>query len=419
VELWIEYAPWLAVMAVLLVASAFFSASEAALFSLSRRDRRRLAAGGRGGRIAAGLLADIDRLLTAVLFWNLLVNLTYFTLGSIVSLQWQRGGSPTAAGSLALVALLACIFFGELLPKSLAVGQPLALAGLLAVPLAAAIRLVDPVLPALRLAHLLSRRLLWPRFQAEPYLRTSDLERAVRLSTTDAALLAQGQRMLESIVSLAEIRADELMRPRVQLRTFRPPVSLADLRGPFPASGYLLVVEPESEEVAGAIALRNLSVVPEEHLERYAEPVVYVPWCMTAAAALETLRRHNRRVAAVVNELGETIGILPVDDILDTIFSDAPSRSQRLLRRQPIRQVRPDTWQVTGMTSLRRLVRHFQVPMPPSKSVTVSGAVQEALERLPQPGDECRWGPFQMRVLEVPERGQLLVELTLVEEQAP
>jgi CBS domain containing-hemolysin-like protein len=419
VELRIEYVPWLAVMAVLLVASAFFSASEAALFALSRPDRRRLAAGSRGGRIAVGLLADTDRLLTAVLFWNLLVNLTYFTLTSIVSLQWQRAGNPTAAGSLALGALLAIIFFGELLPKSLAVGQPAVLAGLLAAPLAAAIRLVAPVLPAFRLAHLLSRRLFWPRFQAEPYLRTSDLERAVRWSTIDAALLAQEQRVLESIVSLAEIRADELMRPRVQLRTFRPPVALADLRGSFPASGYLLVVEPENEEVVGAIALRNLSVVPEEDLQRYAEPVVYVPWCMTAAAALETLRRHNRRVAAVVNELGETIGILPVDDILDTIFSDAPSRSQRLLRRQPIRQVRPGAWQVTGMTSLRRLVRHFQVPMPPSKSVTVSGAVQEALERLSQPGDECRWGPFQIRVLEVPERGQLLVELTLVEEHAP
>jgi Mg2+/Co2+ transporter CorB len=56
-----------------------------------------------------------------------------------------------------------------------------------------------------------------------------------------------------------------------------------------------------------------------------------------------------------------------------------------------------------------RLVRHFNVSMPPSKSVTVSGAVQEALERLPQPGDTCRWGPFHFRVLDLPERGQLVV----------
>jgi CBS domain containing-hemolysin-like protein len=134
---------------------------------------------------------------------------------------------------------------------------------------------------------------------------------------------------------------------------------------------------------------------------------------------LEALRRQNRRVAAVVNEFGETIGILPVDDILDTIFSHAPSRSERLMRRLPIRPVRPGVWHVTGMTSLRRLARHFNASMPPSKSVTVSGAVQEALERLPQPGDACRWGPFHFRVLDVPERGQLVVELTLGEEESP
>ena len=67
------------------------------------------------------------------------------------------------------------------------------------------------------------------------------------------------------------------------------------------------------------------------------------------------------------------------------------------------------------MTSLRRLARHFHVPRPPSKSVTVAGIVQEVLERLPQPGDECRWGPFQFKVLDAPLRGQILVELTLAE----
>ena len=67
------------------------------------------------------------------------------------------------------------------------------------------------------------------------------------------------------------------------------------------------------------------------------------------------------------------------------------------------------------MTSLRRLARHFHTPRPASKSVTVAGIVQEALERLPQPGDVCRWGPFQFKVLDAPPRGQLLVELVLAE----
>ena len=406
----------LAAMGVLILLSAFFSSSEAALFYLSRPERRKLAAGNRPQRMAAGLLAEPDRLMTAVLFWNLVVNLAYFTIASIISIRLEQY-DRTKAVSFAVGSLLVIIVFSEMLPKSLAVLQPSRLAALVAIPLAAMVRLLSPVLPGLRLANLLSRRLFWPRFRPEPYLRVGDLERAVQLSTSDAALLEQEQRVLQNVVLLSEIRAEELMRPRIQFLSFRPPVSLGDLKGRMPRSGYLLVTEPDSDEVAAAIPLRSLSNIPGEHLEYHAEAVVYVPWCTTVAEALEAMQREDRQVAAVVNEFGETIGILTFDDVLDTIFSRSPSRSQRLLERLPIRQVAPGTWQVTGMTSLWRLVRHFHVQRPASKSVTVAGVVQEMLERLPQAGDQCRWGPFRLEVLEVPERGQLLVELTLAEEQ--
>jgi putative hemolysin len=405
----------LVAMGVLILFSSFFSSSEAALFYLSRPERRKLALGSRPQRIAAGLLAEPDRLMTAVLFGNLVVNLAYFTLASIISIRLEVQGHPAAAGSFAVGSLLGIIVFGEMLPKSLAVLQPRRLAALVAIPLAGTVRLLSPVLPGLRLANLLSQRLLWPRFQPEPYLRVGDLERAVQLSTSDAALLEQEQRVLQNLVLLSEIRAEELMRPRIQFLSFRPPVSLSDLKGQIPRSGYLLVTEPDSDEVAAAIPLRSLSTLPANHLEHHAEPVVYVPWCTTVAEALEAMQRQDRQVAAVVNEFGETIGILTFDDVLDTIFSRSPSRSQRLLERMPIRQVAPGTWQVTGMTSLWRLVRYFHVARPASKSVTVAGVVQEMLERLPQTGDQCRWGPFQFKVLDVPERGQLLVELTLSE----
>ena len=402
-------------MGVLILGSAFFSSSEAALFSLNRPERRRLASGNRAERIAAGLLDDPERLLTAVLFWNLVFNLVYFTVVSIISLQLKHEGHSTPAGVFTLVSLLAIIVLSEMLPKSLAVLAARKATAVVAIPLAAAVRLVAPVLPGLRIANLLSRRLFWPRFEAEPYLRVGDLERAVQVSTTDAALLEQEQAVLENIVSLSGIRVDELMRPRTRFLSFRPPVSLGDLGGQIPPSGYLLVTEPDSDEVAGAIALGDLSSIPTTSLEDHAQPVVYVPWCTTVAETLEQMRRDRRKVAVVVNEFGETIGILTIDDILETIFSRTASRSQRLLKRMPIRQVAPGVWHVTGMTSLRRLVRHFRVDRPAAKSVTVAGVIQEALEKLPDPGDSCCWGPFRFKVVEVFRKGQLLVELTLVE----
>ena len=73
--------------------------------------------------------------------------------------------------------------------------------------------------------------------------------------------------------------------------------------------------------------------MPDGPLDLLAEPVIYVPWSTSAADVLELIRRRKREVAAVVNEFGETIGILTFDDILDVLFSGGPSRSERLLRR--------------------------------------------------------------------------------------
>ncbi|MEI8372390.1 MAG: CNNM domain-containing protein [Planctomycetota bacterium] len=405
--------PCLLTMTVLLLGSAFFSASEAAMFSLRKAQRRELSKGSRAEQITARLLNDPDRLLTAVLFWNLLVNLSFFTIGSILSLQMQQAGHATAAWVFAAGSLVTIITFGEMLPKSLGVLQPQRLAVWLAIPLAVTIRIIDPLLPVFRVATLLSRRLLWPNFEPEPYLHVRDLERAVKLSGADATLVEQEERVLESIVLLSDIRAEELMRPRTQFLTYRPPVTLADLKARPPSGGYLLVTEADSEEVASAIALDDVWQTLDGPLDLLAEPVIYVPWSTRAADVLELIRRRKREVAAVVNEFGETIGILTFDDILDTLFSGAPSRSERLLRRDPIRPVAPGVWHVTGMTGVRRLARYFQIDKPATHSITLSGVIQEVLERLPELGDECSWGPFHFKILDVPLRGQLLVELTM------
>jgi putative hemolysin len=181
----------------------------------------------------------------------------------------------------------------------------------------------------------------------------------------------------------------------------------------------LLVTEPDSEEVAAAIALDDIWRVPDGPMDLLAEPVIYVPWSTRAADVLELIRRRKREVAAVVNEYGETIGILTFDDILDVLFSGAPSRSERLLRRDPIRQIAPGIWHVTGMTGVRRLARYFRIELPATHYVTLAGVVQEVLERLPEKGDECPWGPLHFKVLDVPLRGQLLIELTMPQFQEP
>jgi len=418
VETLLEILPWLSAMVVLIGCSAFFSASEAALFSLKQQDRRSLKAGTHAQRVAAALLGDPDRLLSAVLFWNLVVNMTYFAVASIVGIRLERNGAigQTATYAFAAGSVLAIIFFSEMLPKTLAVIGARTLSGLFGLPLAVAVKVVDPLMPVLRVTNLLSRRLVWPRFKPEPYLEVADLERAIELSTTDAQLAEQEQAVLSNIVAMSDIRVDEWMRPRTQFLSFRPPVSLADLEGQMTPSGYLLVTDPDGDEITAAIDLQNLAAIPAENLERYASPVLYIPWCATVADAFQKLRQERREVVAVVNEFGDTIGILTFEDILDTVFTYVPSRSGRLLNRDPIEQVDDRVWQVTGVTSLRRLARYLDMEIPHSKNTTLAGVVQETLQRLPAEGDSGRWGPFEFQVIEAANRAYILVELSLADD---
>ena len=409
-----EQLPWLAAMLVLISFSAFFSASEAALFYLRPAERNQLEKGNVGERVAARLLNDPDRLLSAVLFWNLVVNILYFAISSVVALKLERQGAsgPAVAFSFALGSLITIIFLSEMLPKSLAVIRPLAISGRVALPLSVAVRLTDPVMPLMRGLTRISRRLIWPGFQAEPYIELADMERAIQISSDDHSIVRQEQTVLNNIVKLSDIRVDEWMRPRTHFDIFHPHVALSDLQGKIPPSGYLLVTETDSEEIEKAFRLDSVTRLEAKDIDSLAQPVMYLPWTATVADALQGLSREQCQVATVVNEFGETIGILTLEDILETVFTHEPSRSKRLLDLNPIHHISPGRWAISGMVGLKQLARHFGISeLPETRNVTVTGVIQEAMQRLVEPGDQCVWGPFEFRVIEAPQTDNVLVEL--------
>ena len=417
-ETFLEIVPYLVAMSALVFVSAFFSSAEAALFSLKAEDRRALKnSTNRSHKTAAILLRDPERLLSAVLFWNLVVNLLYFTLASLATLRLQSGNSSALSVGFPFGALLTMIFLSEMLPKTLAVAKARELAGLLGRPLAASVAALDPIMPVLRNVTDLSERVAWPNFQQEPYLEVADLERAIKITTTNKELLDQEYRILRNIVALSDMGVEECMRPRTQLVTFKPPVTLTDIRNEMPPSGYLLISEKDSDEIESAINLRKLTDLRSEHLEYLTKPVLYIPWCITAADALHRMQTKELETSVVVNELGETIGAITRDDILELIFSDRSSRSERLLNREPVKPVSEGVWEVLGMTNLRVLEEYFGIKLPEARRVTVGGVIQETLQRIPEIGDECHWGPFQFNVTDTIDDDQILVRMEHAEAQ--
>lgn len=420
-EIALETIPSAVGMLVLLAFSAFFSASEVAYFSLRPPDRKALRERGALGRRADTLLDDPDGMLSAILFWNLFVNIGYLALSGIISLKLEQAeetlpGANAWAFGFGALSLTLIIFFGELAPKSLGSLRPQTLAALSSIPLTIAIKALIPIMPLVRAIRIGTQRLFWPSFEPEPYLEIGDLERLMEKSTTDERFRDVHQSLLRNVVMLSDIQVEEWMRPRSQFPTLQPPVSRKDIQALETPYNYVFIAEPGSDVVARSLYLPELIDVPEENLERVAQPVVYVPWCATVADALEKMRVRERE-AAIVNEFGETIGILTFEDLLDTILNLAPSRSKIMLDAKPIHVLSENEWLVSSVTSLRRLHKFLDIELPESRSVTIAGVVQEKLHRLLQAGDVVGWGPFEIAVIEAPQRGHALLKLTLTERE--
>lgn len=407
-HLWL---PGVIAMLALIVASGFFSGSETALFFLSHEELRSLRTGRAAERTAAALLQNPDRLLTAVLFWNLVINLTYFATSIVVAERLTGAGYTAAAGLFGISGLLTIILLGEVLPKSVAVAFRRRLAALVSWPLAASIRVLDPVMPALSAVTRTVRRTIWPNVRHEPFLQAEDLERAVELSQLDQHVLRQETMILHNVLDLSEITVEEVMRPRGTYLALPRPVGLADLKGEVPPGGYVVLQGEAADEIEGVIPLLDFAAVPDERLEDAAEGVICVPWCATLANVLSWLRERFLSVATVVDEHGGTIGIVTYEDIIDTVLVSQPSRARRLLQREPVLEITPGRYRVEGITTLRYLCRRLGIDYEPEPDgpVTVAGVLYEELEHLPEAGDECLWQGYRLRVEDVQSRGWLRV----------
>lgn len=403
-------------------ASGFFSGSETAIFYLSRDELRQFSKGKPSEQIVAFLAADADRLLTAVLFWNLLINLSYFAVAGVIAKRLADAGMTAAAGFFGVGSLLAIILFGEVLPKSLSIVFRKRIAVIVSWPLAISVKVLDPVIPLLQNISKLLRRTFWPHIEKEPYLHSEDLERAVDASGASEEVIRHERQILHNILDLSEMLVEEAMRPRGTYFTFNSPLELDDLKKITPNTDYIILRknDSDSDEIDRIIPLTELSFFTEKTLNQKTQRIIHVPWCANLSDVFSRFQMENCHFASVVDEYGETIGIVTYEDIIDTIVSPEPSRAKRILQREPVREVQPGVYHVEGITTLRYLCRKLQqeYELADDGLLTVAGMFHEKLERIPEVGDLCNWQGYELEVIEVRKLGHLIAELRAADEVA-
>jgi putative hemolysin len=404
--------PGVLIMAALILMSGFFSCSETALFFLSRDQIRAFSSGTSSQRLVATLMADPDRLLTAILFWNLLINLAYFTAGFVVMHRLSHDGYHRVAATVAIGSLIGIISLGEVLPKSLAVAFRQAIAPPFSWPLALAQRTLDPVLPALGNTARALRRTFWPHIQREANLDPRDLEHAIDASAAMSHDMLQiEQQVLHNILDLSEIRAEEIVRPRSHCVVVAPDEGFADLKRPASGLDYLLIQDPGEHHVRGAVPLDGITTEHSDRFGALGERVIYVPWCATLAYTYSELQRQYCGVAVVVNEFGEMLGIVTYEDILETMLTERPSRTRRLLKREPVIRIGHNRYHADGLVTLRYLASLLRVEFEPDgdEQYTIGGLFHDRLERIAKLDDVVHWNGWRLVVIDIQERGRIRV----------
>lgn len=195
------------------------------------------------------------------------------------------------------------------------------------------------------------------------------------------------------------------MRPRSKLRLCGADADVSSFAETTLPGGYLMVTD-RAEMIVAAIGVRMLRPSQMDDLKAAAEPVIYVPWSARVSQVFDLLVEEDRAVAVVVNEFGEAVGALSIDDILRGVLAPRRGDEETPGEGLAIQETGDDEFLVLGSVSLRKLCKRLGIEATDeSMVVTVGGFIQRHNERLPRVGDSARLGRFELTVKEESEDG--------------
>lgn len=389
--------------------SAFFSGTETALMSFNRYQLRTMAnSGHRGAILAERLLSRPDRLIGLILLGNNLVNNLAAMLVTVIVLQyWGDDWVAVGAGLLTLVMLIFCEVgpktYGALHPRPLAVNSAYVYTALqwLLRPAVASIGWVTN--GALRLVGLKVDQQTQQTTLSREELRTVVAEAGVMIPRSH-------QQMLIGIIDLERVTVNDIMIPRQdisgidleddwerileQLRQ-TPHTRLPVYRGGIEDMVGLLHMKRVAQELArGALDRERLEEIASQR-----EPY-YVPESTPLTVQLANFQRDRRRVAFVVDEYGDVLGLVTLEDILEEIVGEFTSDPATLSHRDVHRET-SGALIVNAGASIRDLNRSLGWSLPTDGPKTLNGLLIERLENIPAAGTQLRIGSLSIEVLQV------------------
>ncbi|MEX2278959.1 MAG: hemolysin family protein [Acidimicrobiia bacterium] len=413
----------------LLIANGFFVAAEIALLAANRAHVEELASQGDPGAVRA--LKALRELSVTFSGAQLGITMCSLGLGAIAEpalaslfLVWLEpiGLSDTTASVMAFVVALSIVVFlhmvvGEMVPKNLALADAERLSVRLSLLFGWYVKLFRPLIVVLNAAANGIVRLTGVQPVEEIGLvHTPDELRMALRESLRSGLIAPGQvRVLSAVLALSDIDAESAMTPRIDLVTVDEGDSVDEILRVAAESGHsrLPVRETDLDHIIGVVHVKDLlTAEPDDIAGKTAgelrRPMPVVPESRDLDQLLNDMRAERSHLALVIDEHGGTAGVLTLEDILEELVGEIADEFDPAELEQRNRE---GAWVVAGTMRRDELERLTGLELPEGETETVSGAISEALGRLPARGDRVDHDGWTLRVLTMEGRRAGQVEV--------
>jgi len=398
-------------LAVLFVLSAFFSSTETTMFSLNRLQLHRI----RRQKPALGakldrLMSKPTRLLSTILVGNTLVNVFSAALGFTLAEDLFPGrGEAISIPAMTLLIML----FGEVAPKRFAIARAEKLVPFYVPVIGVFIFILTPLRLLLDGCSRLMRRSLVRERQG---LSEDEFLSVVEAGEEDGVLDEEERAMVDGIIRLEEMRACDVMTPRVDvvgLDLDEPEESLAKTveRERF---RYMPVYRGSLDQPTGFLDVLKYVLSPSRKMAEFIIDPYFVPETAPLDSLLSTFQKEGRRVAFVLDEYGGTAGLISRGDMLDQI---AEHVGDEFSKEEPeIQNIGPNKWLVDGAASLDEVNYELDISLWAEGADRMAGWTVAQMERIPKTGDSVEAQGIRATVRRMRHQRVMLV---LIEKLGP
>ena len=395
----------------LLVFSGFFSGSETSMMAINRHRLNHLVRkGNKSAKLTAELLGKVDKLLGSILLGNTLLNVAAATLTEIIILR-LFGHNELAMLIGTLVIAFVILVFSEIMPKVIAASHPERIALPSSYLLSPLIRLFHPVVSVATAIVRGLLRLLRIKIQTDQSKQQMTIEE-LRGLVLDAEhfMPRKHQKMLLNLVDLERITVNDVMVPRNQIEALDINADANELRQQIITCHHTLlpVYADTPSNIIGILHIKRVPALLQEatldlaQLREILHEPYFIPSDTPLLNQLQQFQERHERLGLVVDEYGELLGLVTLENILEEIVGEfttqSPSQTGKFLRQED------GTILVEGSSSLRELNRKLGLHLPLDSAKTLNGLILEHLEDMPEAGISLKIAGCPIEIIQTQDR---------------